>query len=112
MSQFPIDSTKVQVIVVGDPTPQLRNGAPVVDRTTNQPMWNVDVAVIGEGRPQAMQLGLPENGFPKGLGIGTIILPEHMVVIYWNRDGRSGVMLRAQAAKVQGGQAGLKSAAA
>jgi hypothetical protein len=59
-----------------------------------------------------VQLALPEQGFPKGLGMGTVIVPENMVAISWSKDGRSGIMVRADAVKVVGGQTGMKQAAA
>ena len=75
-------------------------------------MWNLDVTVIGEGRAETVQLALPEGGFPKDLGIGAVIVPEAMVAVTWEKNGRSGVMVRAKSVKVQGGQAGLKGVAA
>jgi len=78
-------------------------------------MWQVDVALMvidekGEaGRVEAIQMALPENGFPKGLGMGTLVTPENMVAISWSKDGRSGVMVRADSVKMSRpgrGQAG------
>ena len=66
------------------------------------------MTLIGEGRAETVQLALPEGGFPKGLGIGTVVIPEAMVAVTWEKNGRSGVMVRAKSIKVEGGQAGLK----
>ena len=41
-----------------------------------------------------------------------MILPEGMVAVTWEKNGRSGVMVRAKSVKVQGGQAGVKGVAA
>jgi hypothetical protein len=109
---IPVDATRLKVLVVGEPTAQVRDGQAVLDRTTNQPLWNLDVTVIGEGRAETIQLALPEGGFPKGLGIGAVVVPEQMVAVAWEKNGRSGVMVRARALKVDGGQAGLKGVAA
>ena len=118
MRVIPVDSHRLRVLVVNEPQPQhSKNGEPVKDRA-GQVMWQVDVALMvvddkGEaGRVEAIQLALPENGFPKGLGMGTLIVPENMVAIAWSKDGRSGVMVRADSVKVVGGQAGVKQAAA
>jgi hypothetical protein len=100
------------MLAVGEPIAQMRDGQAVLDRNTKKAMWNLDVTVIGEGRAETIQLGLPEGGFPKGLGIGAIVSPEDMVAVTWEKNGRSGVIVRASAVKVQGGQAGLKAAAA
>ena len=112
MRVIPVDASRLKVLVVGEPTAQTRDGKAVLDRTTDQPLFNLDVTVIGEGRAQTVQLALPEGGFPKGLGIGAVIIPEAMVAVTWEKNGRSGVMVRAKSIKVEGGQAGLKGAAA
>jgi hypothetical protein len=83
-----------------------------LDRETGQPLWNVDVTVIGDGRAETVQLTLPEGGFPKGLGMPAMIVPEAMVTVKWEKDGRHGEIIRAKSVKVEGGQAGLKGAAA
>jgi hypothetical protein len=112
MRVIPVDTSRLKVLVVGEPTAQMRDGKAVLDRTTDQPLWNLDVTVIGEGRAETVQLALPEGGFPKGLGIGAMIVPEAMIAVTWEKNGRSGVMVRAKSVKVEGGQAGLKGAAA
>jgi hypothetical protein len=118
MRVIPVDSHRLRVLVVKEPQPQhSKTGEPVKDRA-GVVMWQVDVALMviddkGEtGRVEAVQLALPENGFPKGLGMGTLVIPENMVAISWAKDGRSGVMVRADSVKVVGGQAGVKQAAA
>jgi hypothetical protein len=90
----------------------MKEGQAVLDRNTSQPLWNLDITVIGEGRAETVQLSLPEGSFPKELGIGAMIVPDQMVAVTWEKNGRSGVMVRAKSVKVQGGQAGLKAAAA
>ena len=112
MRVIPVDASRLKVLVVGEPTAQMRDGQAMLDRTTSQPLWNLDVTVIGEGRAETVQLTLPEGGFPKGLGIGALVVPEAMVAVTWEKNGRSGVMVRAKSVKVEGGQAGLKGVAA
>ena len=112
MRVIPVDANRLKVLVVGEPSPQMRDGQAVLDRSSNLAMWNLNVTVIGEGRAETVQLALPEGGFPKGLGIGAVIIPEGMVAVTWEKNGRSGVMVRATSIKVEGGQAGLKGSAA
>jgi len=88
------------------------DGVPALDRSTNLALWNLDVTVIGEGRAETVQLSLPEGGFPKNLAIGTTVVPDNMVAITWEKNGRWGVMVRANSVKVEGGTAALKGAAA
>lgn len=61
MRVIPVDTTRLKVLVVGEPTPQIRNGQPVLDRNTNEALWNLDVTVIGEARAETVQLSLPEG---------------------------------------------------
>jgi hypothetical protein len=112
MRVIPVDASKLTVLVVGEPTAQVRDGEPVVDRNTKRPLWNLDVTVIGDSRAETVQLSLPEGGFPKELGIGAVVIPEEMVAVTWQKEGRSGVMVRAKSVKVDGGRAAAKGAAA
>jgi hypothetical protein len=114
---IPVDDRRIRLVAVSEPRPQIRDGQPVTD-LDGKPMWQVDLAVFlvdsnGElGRVDAIQLGLPENGFPKNLTVGTTVVAVNMIAIPWaNKKGKSGVMLRADAIKIVGGQAGLKPTA-
>ena len=111
MRVIPVDANRLKVLVVGEPTAQIKDGKAVLDRATDQPLFNLDVTVIGEGRAQTVQLALPENGFPKGLGIGAFIVPDSWVAVKWEKDGRHGEIYRVKSVKVEGGQAALKGAA-
>jgi hypothetical protein len=102
MRVIPVDVSKLKVLVVGTPTAQLRDGQPMLDRETKQPMWNLDVTVIGEGRAETVQLAIPEAGLPKGLAIGAVVVPEAMVAVCWEKNGRSGVIVRAAAVRLDG----------
>ena len=115
MKVIPVDSSRLQVLVVGQPQAAVKgNGEVVLDRDTGRPQWNIDVTVIGEARrAETEQLGVPEGGFPKDLGIGAFIVPEGWTVIKWENDkGQKGEFVRAKSVKVVGGAAALKSVAA
>lgn len=111
MRVIPVDDRRIKVLVVGEPTAQERDGQPVLDRNTKQTLWNLNVTIIGDSRAETVQLTLPEGGFPKNIGIGAIVVPEEMVAVTWEKNGRSGVMVRAKSLKVEGGLAGTKAAA-
>ena len=111
MRVIPVDDRRIKVLVVGEPTVQERDGQPVLDRNTKQALWNLNVTIIGESRAETVQLTLPEGGFPKNIGIGAIVVPEEMVAVTWEKNGRSGVMVRAKSVKVEGGLAGAKAGA-
>ena len=70
MRVIPVDAGRLKVLVVGEPTAQMRDGQAALERTTNVPMWNLDVTLIGEGRAETVQLALPEGGFPKDSASG------------------------------------------
>jgi hypothetical protein len=90
----------------------MKEGQAVLDRETGRPQWNIDVTVISETRAETIQLGVPEGGFPKDLGIGAFIIAEGMTAFHWEKPGRWGVFLRAKSVKVAGGSAAVKGVAA
>lgn len=112
MRVIPVDDRRMKVLVLGEPTPQERDGEPVLDRVTKKPLWNIPVAVISpDGRAETTRISVPEGGFPKGLGMAMEIHPEEWVTIVGDKNGRSWDMDRAVSVKVEGGAAGMKAAA-
>jgi hypothetical protein len=73
-------------------------------------MFNVDVTVIGD-RAETIQLSVPEGGFPKEFTIGVLVVPEQLLVVNWEKNGRQGQIVKARAIRVQGGSTALKAAA-
>ena len=114
MRNIPVDASRIKVLVVGEPTPQIRDGAPYLDYVTGEPMWNIPVTLIGDFRAESVLLGVPEGKFPKGLGIGAFIIPEDWVTSHFDKKDGSGSweIWKAKSVKVEGGSAGLKSVAA
>lgn len=112
MHVIPVDVARLKFLVVGEPKRQIRDGQAVLDRATNTEMWNLDVTAIGEDRAETIQLALPEGGFPKNLGLGTVVVPEEMVAVAWSKNGRSGVMVRAKSVRIEGASSTAKAAAA
>lgn len=84
MRVIPVDDRRIKVLVVGEPTAQERDGQPMLDRNTKQPLWSLDVTIIGTSRAETIQLTLPEGGFPKNIGVGAVIVPER----WWRSPGR------------------------
>ena len=109
MKVIPVDASRLTMLVLAEPRAQIKDDQPVLDRLTGRPMWNLDVAMIVDGRADVGQLGVPEGGFPKELNMGGLIIPELMVAIPWAKPDRSGVMARANSVKVDGGRPGLKA---
>ena len=112
MKVIPVDANRLKLLVVGEPSPQMKDGQAILDRDTGRPQWNIDVTVISETRAETIQLGVPEGGFPKDLGIGAFIIAEGMTAFHWEKPGRWGVFLRAKSVKVAGGSAAVKGVAA
>ena len=90
MRVIPVDDRRIKILVVGEPTAQERDGQPMLDRNTKQPLWSLDVTIIGDSRAETVQLTLPEGGFPKNIGIGVIVVPEEMVAVTWERTAAGG----------------------
>jgi hypothetical protein len=112
VKHIPVDISRLKFLVVGVPTAQMREGKAVLDRETGRPVWNLPLAVMGEGRAETIELAVPEGGFPSDLAIAVFVVPDGMVSFHWEKSGRSGVMDRAKSLKVVGGSAALKATAA
>ncbi|MBO0729264.1 MAG: hypothetical protein J2P57_08385 [Acidimicrobiaceae bacterium] len=113
--QIPIDTSGLQFLVVGEPTPQFnKDGTPRLDRETGRPLWSIPVTLITEDGAETIRLSIPEGGFPKELRPATFIDPARPVIIlYGEKVGRSaGHIWGARSVKVTGGLAGVKAAAA
>ena len=112
MKFTPVDASRLQVMVVREPSEAIRDGKPVIDRDTGRPQWNIDVAVICDFGVETEQFGVPEGGFPKELSSGMFIIPEAWTAIKWTNDkGKHGEFQRVKSVKVVGGSAALKAAA-
>lgn len=112
MRMIPVDVSRLKFVVVGEPAAQMRDSVAAFDRNGQEPLWNLDLTVIGEGRAETVQFSLPEGGFPKDLGVGAMNVPEEMVAVTWEKNGRSGVMVRTKSRKVEGGSAGVRGVTA
>lgn len=113
--QVPIDVSKLQMLVVGEPTQQFdKEGRLRLDRETGRPLWGIDVVLITEGGVDTARLSVPEGGFPKELPKATFILPDGLVLILYAEkvDRSAGHIWAARSVKVAGGLAGLKATAA
>jgi hypothetical protein len=110
---IPVDISKIRAVVVGDPTAQIRDGAPVLDRTTGQPIWKIPATMMGDFRAFTVDLGVPEGGFPKTLGAGAFLGFNSLIVVTFDRkEGGLGVTWRDKSVKIEGGSAGVKGVAA
>ena len=112
MRIIPVDTSRLKMVVVGEPAQQIKDGQAIMDRETGRPQWNIEITVIGEARAETVQLSLPEGGFPRELGVGAFIVAEGMTAFHWEKPPRWGVVLRAKSIKVVGGVAGVKGVAA
>lgn len=94
-----VDCTSLTAVVVGLPRPQVRDGVAVADRASGRPVVDIDMTLITDGRPESIQVSLPDNGFPPDLAVGTVVTFEALVCITWEKNGRHGLMWRAQAVR-------------
>lgn len=56
MKHIPVDTSNLKFMTVGTPTPQTRDGKPMLDRETGRPMWNLPLAVMSDGRAETIEL--------------------------------------------------------
>jgi len=99
MLTLPLDSTMV-LISVDEIRPQLKNrqtGEIAVDRDTNKPLATVNaVYTPAGGKPQVMQISVPQDSVDSNLPVGTPVHAVGLVFATGDKDGRTWQMFRAQ----------------
>jgi hypothetical protein len=90
------------MLVVGKPRPQIKDrttGELKTDEATKSVVHNLDVTVMVEDRAETVAVSIPEVGIPKDLAVGTMVVPEQMTAICWEKPNRHGVMVTVRAVK-------------
>jgi hypothetical protein len=93
MRSIPVDDRRFQQLMVAVPPKQQSKANPV----TGEVMWDVDLFVIADERPDLLRVAVPESGLPKNLTPGSAIQVTGLTVIVWDKDGRHGQMFRCDA---------------
>lgn len=95
-----IDTSRVHTFTVGL-EPQVKkdqNGAQRVDRSTNAPMWTVQLVAVDDGGAEVINVTTVGAEPPK-VKVGDLVTPMELQAIPWAQNGRNGVAYRASEVK-------------
>jgi hypothetical protein len=93
MRSIPVDDRRFQQLMVAVPPKQQSKA----NQITGEVMWDVDLFVIADERPDLLRVAVPESGLPKNLAPGGAVGVAGLTVVVWEKDGRHGQMFRCDA---------------
>ncbi|WP_236793884.1 hypothetical protein [Amycolatopsis sp. GM8] len=107
-----IDTSQVTFTVGREAQPKTdQNGVQRVERSTNIPMWSVQLVAMDNGGAEVISVTVAAPQPPK-VPIGTPVTPVELQAIPWAQNGRNGVAFRATDIKaVSGSKSGSSTSA-
>ncbi|MEU4494639.1 hypothetical protein AB0F96_14595 [Streptomyces sp. NPDC023998] len=99
MRQIPVDTAVMTVMLIQAPEPKLKNretGEVAVDKS-GKTLFNVNVAVIVDGRPDAVAVVVVEDGVQPDLFPGMPVALPGLVARPWENDFGHGISYKATA---------------
>ncbi|MFC4515361.1 hypothetical protein [Streptomyces ehimensis] len=100
MRQIPVDTSQMTVMLIQQPEKKVKNretGEIARDRATDQALFNVNVAVIVDGKPDAVTIVVPEDGIAEALVPGMPVALPGLVARPWENNNGHGISYRAAA---------------
>lgn len=99
MRQIPVDTAAMTVMLIQPPEPKLKNRetAEVATDKSGKTLFNVNVAVIVDGRPDAVTIVVAEDGVQPDLFPGVPVALPGLVARPWENDFGHGISYRATA---------------
>ncbi|HVV09026.1 hypothetical protein [Amycolatopsis sp.] len=94
-----IDTSQVTFTVGREAQPKTdQNGVQRVERSTNIPMWSVQLVAMDNGGAEVISVTVAAPAPPK-VSIGSPVTPVELQAIPWAQNGRNGVAFRASEIK-------------
>jgi hypothetical protein len=90
MKSIPVDDRRFQQLLLAVPPKQQSKANPI----TGEVMWDVELFVIADERPDLVRVAVPESGLAKNVAPGGAVRVEGLTVVVWEKDGRHGQMFR------------------
>ncbi|MFI2352140.1 hypothetical protein ACH492_35145 [Streptomyces sp. NPDC019443] len=100
MRQIPVDTAVMTVMLIQAPEPKVKNretGEVAKDKQSGKVLYNVNVAVIVDGRPDAVTVVVAEDGIQPDLFPGVPVALPGLVARPWENDFGHGISYRATA---------------
>ncbi|WP_031476689.1 SCO3933 family regulatory protein [Streptomyces bicolor] len=98
MRQIPVDTSAMTVMLIQTPEKKVKNretGEVATDRQSGQVLYNVNVAVVMDGRPDAVTIVVAEDGIQPDLVAGMPVELPGLVARPWENDFGHGISYRA-----------------
>ncbi|MBC9716847.1 hypothetical protein H9Y04_30365 [Streptomyces sp. TRM66268-LWL] len=98
MRQIPVDTSEMTVMLIQVPEEKVKNretGEVATDRQSGKTLFNVNVAVIVDGRPDALTVVVAEDGIQPDLVPGMPVEFPGLVARPWENDFGHGISYRA-----------------
>ena len=98
MRQIPVDTSAMTIMLIQVPEKKVKNrdtGEIAVDKTSGKVLYNVNVAVIVDGRPDAVTIVVAEDGIQTDLMPGMPVELPGLVARPWENDFGHGISYRA-----------------
>jgi hypothetical protein len=98
MRQIPVDTSAMTVMLIQVPEKKVKNretGEVAVDKQSGKVLYNVNVAVIVDGRPDAVTIVVAEDGIQTDLMPGMPVELPGLVARPWENDFGHGISYRA-----------------
>lgn len=100
MRQIPVDTAAMTVMLIQAPEPKIKNretGEVAIDKLSGKTLFNVNVAVIVDGRPDAVTIVVAEDGIQPDLFPGAPVALPGLVARPWENDFGHGISFKATA---------------
>jgi hypothetical protein len=98
MRQIPVDTSAMTVMLIQAPEKKVKNretGEVAVDKNSGRVLYNVNVAVIVDGRPDAVTVVVAEDGIQTDLMPGLPVELPGLMARPWENDFGHGISYRA-----------------
>ncbi len=96
MREIPVDTSGLQVVCMGEPSPKVADRATGEVKTDaeGRTVWQVEVAAKPADASGGM-VRISVSGEPKGLTFGQLLRVEGLVALPWEQNDRHGIAFRA-----------------
>jgi hypothetical protein len=98
MRQIPVDTSAMTVMLIQAPEKKVKNretGEIAVDKQSGRVLYNVNIAVIVDGRPDAVTVVVAEDGIQPDLMPGLPVELPGLMARPWENDFGHGISYRA-----------------
>ncbi|MEV4334063.1 hypothetical protein AB0K02_26625 [Streptomyces sp. NPDC049597] len=100
MRRIPVKTEAMTVMLIQAPEPKVKNretGEVAIDKQSGKVQFNVNVAVVVDGRPDAVTVVVTEDGVQPDLVPGMPVALPGLVATPWENDFGHGISFKATA---------------